>query len=261
MAASVSKINLFGGDSKPGDRFWRFVKSEESESGENELWFHGYISEYSWFEDEISPAQFRADLERVGQGGPVTVRIHSGGGEVFAASAIRSILVEYPGRVTTRIDGLCASAATFVALAGDRVLAQDTSYFMIHNPWSIAWGDAAEFESMARFLGVIKDGIVDSYQNKTGADRDQISAWMDAETWFTAEEAVSAGFVDEVISTKSKVSMSAVANALMDFSKVPVKLQAYISALSDPAAQGDDLGAEKRRQIDQLAALVQILKT
>ena len=125
-------MRVLEGSAKPYEPFWRVVDAAESESGEPEIEFYGYISEYSWWDDDITPAKFKADLLNIGKGGPVTVRINSGGGEVYAASAIRAMIVDYPGQVTTRIDGLCASAATLVAMAGDVVKMQDSAYFMIH---------------------------------------------------------------------------------------------------------------------------------
>lgn len=217
-------MRIVEGSAKPFEPFWRVVDAAESESGEAEIEFYGYISEYSWLEDDVTPAKFKAELASLGNR-PVTIRIHSGGGDVYAASAIRAMLLDYPGRVTTRIDGLCASAATYIAMAGDQVRMQDSAFFMIHNPWMITWGDEGELKKAAEFLGTIKKGIVETYTNKTKLGEDKISKMMDKETWMTAQEAKELGFVDEVITGRAKIFDSlknaAVLNMLKNYSNVP----------------------------------------
>ena len=119
-------IRVVEGNAKPFESFWQ-VRDAAQTGGEPEIDFIGYISEYSWMGDEVTPKKFKADLYEVGKGGPVTIRMHSGGGEIFAASAIRAILDQYPGDKTVCIDGLCASAAVAIALAGNKVKIYDTA--------------------------------------------------------------------------------------------------------------------------------------
>ena len=195
-------VRVLEGNARPFEPFWRVVDEAGSESGEAEIEFYGYISEYSWFDDDITPARFKSDLAKL-EGRPVTVRIHSGGGDVFAASTIRAMLMDYPGRVTTRIDGLCASAATYVAMAGDRVLMQDSAFFMIHNPAAMAYGTEQDLKDAIKLLKKVKDGIVQTYQGKTRMEAEQISKMMDATTWMTAQEAQALGFVDEIVTERS----------------------------------------------------------
>lgn len=211
----MDPIRCFDGNAKPHERFWKLRNAEELESGSPEIEFYGYISEYSWFEDDITPAIFKNDLNTIGKGGPVTLRINSGGGDVFAASVIRSIIMEYPGKVTARIDGLCASAATFVATAADLVKMQDTAFFMIHDPSTVAWGTVESFKQIIDFLKTIKDGIVEGYQSKTKMEPEKLAQLMTKETWMTAQEAKDFGFVDEVITSPSKAMKSmAILNAI-----------------------------------------------
>lgn len=230
-------MRVIEGSAKPFERFWALRNAEESESGEPEIEFYGYISEYSWWGDEITPSMFKQDLNDLGKGGPVTVRINSGGGEVFAASVIRSIIMDYPGRVTTRIDGLCASAATYVAMAGDVVKMQDSAFFMIHDPSVLAWGDIEILKTLLAELKTIKDGIVQTYQNKTGLDAEKLSKMMTAETWMSAQEARELGFVDEVITGTMKVKTAqnrAYLNCLQNYEHVPEVLLAEIEPEEDP---------------------------
>lgn len=213
-------MRIIEGSAKPFEAFWRVRNEAESESGETEIEFYGYISEYSWFGDEITPSKFKADLAAL-EGKPVTVRIHSGGGDVFAASAIRAMLMDYPGKVTTRIDGLCASAATYVAMAGDEVLMQDSAFFMIHNPAAMAYGTVEDLRAAIKLLKTVKDGIVQTYQSKTRMEGDAISKLMDAETWMTAQEAQAMGFVDQVIESRANVRNVAILNCLQGYANVP----------------------------------------
>jgi ATP-dependent Clp protease protease subunit len=243
--AKREPIRLFEGQTRPHERFWRMRNADEAESGEPEMEFYGYISEYSWWDDDITPKMFKDDLNRLGNGGPITIRINSGGGDVFAASVIRSIIVDYPGRVTVRIDGICASAATFVAIAGDVVKMQDTAYFMIHDPWTMAWGSIEDLKKVLSMMQTVKEGIIDAYLSKTNLAQEKLSKMMTAETWLTAKEAKEYGFIDEVISISAKASMQvgaanvAFANALANYVNVPADLLAVASE-PDPNQQAAD---------------------
>lgn len=223
-------VRIIEGSAKPFERFWNLRSAADSESGEPEIEFYGPISEYSWYGDEITPQLFKDDLEKHGGGGPVTIRIHSPGGDVFAASAIRAMIADYPGKVTTRIDGLCASAATYVAMAGDHVVMQDSAFFMIHDPWTITIGGVEELKTTINFLKTIKDGIVETYQNKTHLDAEELARMMSNETWMTARQAQEKGFVDEVVSVtdakpfKLQLQNMAVLNCLNSYQHVPESL-------------------------------------
>jgi len=250
-------VRIIEGTAKPFERFWNLRSAEDSESGEPEIEFYGPISEYSWWGDEITPNMFKDDLEKHGQGGPVTIRIHSPGGDVFAASAIRAMIADYPGKVTTRIDGLCASAATYVAMAGDHVVMQDSAFFMIHDPWTITIGGVEELKTTINFLKTIKDGIVETYQNKTHMEAEELARMMSNETWMTARQAQEKGFVDEVVSVgdakpfKLQLQNMAVLNCLRGYEHVPEELLSDVepySATTDevPASAADTSDAEEK---------------
>lgn len=188
----------------PTSKFWQ-VKNEVNGSGE--ILLYGPIAgERSWFGDEATPQQFAGDLESLG-GRDVTVRINSGGGDVFAAHAIHNLLRSYKGKVTVMIDGLAASAATVVAMAGDRIIMPDNALFMIHNP-AIGLRDyygEDELLKAAAALQTIKGSIVAAYQRRCKASADELAAMMDAETWLGAKECLAKGFVDEVQGSVSAV--------------------------------------------------------
>lgn len=220
---SPKPMRIFEGSAQPHQPFWHFRDALASESGEPELEFYGMISEFSWFEDEISPKLFKDDLYSKGKGGPITVRMNSGGGDMIAASVIRSIIVDYPGRVTVRIDGMVASAATFVAMAGDVVKMQDTAFFMIHDPSIMAYGKVDELKAAIDLLKTVKSAIIDAYQIKTKMPSEKIGKMMSDETWLTAHEAQALGFVDEIISAPG--AKKAPKNlAIMNYVNVPAEL-------------------------------------
>lgn len=146
----------------------------------------------------------------------IHVRINSPGGDVFDAVAIGNALRQHPANVVAHIDGLAASAATSISLAADRVEIADGGMYMIHNAWTLAMGNRHDMLDTASLLEKVDGNIRKGYSAKTGADDEQVAAWMDAETWFTAQEAKDAGFVDEVVGEPAKSrnwNLSAYANA------------------------------------------------
>ncbi len=180
-----------------GKKFWQ-VKNKVS--GGSEILLYGEIaSDASWFGDESTPNQFAADLEAL-EGAAVTVRINSCGGDVFAAHAIHNLLTAYKGAVTVVIDGLAASAATIVAMAGDKVIMPGNTLMMIHNPmiYGNNYYTADELAKMAGALDKIKSSIIAAYRKRTGLSADKLAEMMDDETWMSAEECLKLGFADEV---------------------------------------------------------------
>lgn len=249
-------IRVLQGDAKPFEPFWRVMSAEQT-GGQPEISFMGSISEYSWMGDEITPKKFKDDLYEIGKNGPVTIRMHSGGGEIFAASAIRSMLLDYPGEVTVCIEGLCASAAVAVALAGNKVQIRDTAYMMIHNPlysFFMASLDAETMDKFAAELRVFKDGILGAYESRTGLEREEISGMMDAETWMTANKAVELGFADEVLTGGKpvKVDVSAmnyvnVPSVLLSAAVIEPKLVAEIDGLEPVESVAVNAEAQARK--------------
>lgn len=132
--------------------------------------------------------------------GNITVWINSPGGDCVAAAQIYNMLMDYKGNVTVKIDGIAASAASVIAMAGTTVLMSPVSMLMIHNPMTIAMGDKAEMEKAIDMLSAVKDSIMNAYEIKTGLSRAKISHLMDEETWMDANKAVELGFADEILS-------------------------------------------------------------
>lgn len=237
-------IRVFEGNAKPHERFWQ-IRNEEG--AEPQIDFYGVISEYSWFGDEITPQMFKSDLYAAGKNGPVTVHIDSPGGTVDAASTIRAIMMDYPGSITVKIDGLCASAAVLVAMAGDKVLMQESGYMMIHDPWSVAVGGASDFKAAAKMLDEVKAGIVDCYETRTQLERSKLEKMMSDETWMNARTAKEYGFIDEIMTGSvyaANLSKAAVVNCLKNYLHVPVELMPMPGAPAEPVKQEVPLAPE-----------------
>ena len=128
------------------DKFRRFVVNEVDERSVRTLYLEGYIAEDSWFDDDITPKQFKSDLYGNGLSDDIIVKIHSPGGDCFAAAQIYNMLKEYPGKVSVHVDGLAASAASVIAMAGDEVCVSPLSVIMIHNPAMLVAGEVADLQ-------------------------------------------------------------------------------------------------------------------
>ena len=175
-------------------KFWDFVKNEDT--SETELLFNGPISEDTWWGDEITPALFRDELSKVS--GNLTVWLNSPGGDVFAASQIYSMLKNHKGKVTVKIDGIAASAASVVAMAGDETLIAPTAMMMIHDPSTCAVGNKADMEKAITLLEEVKESIINAYETKSHLSRNKIAKMMSDETWLNAKKAHEMGFVDGI---------------------------------------------------------------
>ena len=209
-------------------KFWNWTNQAptETEPEQRILTLNGTIAEESWFDDDITPQLFREELNA--GSGDITVWINSPGGDCVAAAQIYNMLMDYRGSVTVKIDGIAASAASVIAMAGTRVLVSPVSMLMIHNPATMAMGDAAEMQKAIAMLDEVKESIINAYEIKTGMSRAKLSHLMDAETWMDAHTAVDLGFADEIMTRPADAgaenhvtgpmlfSRAAVTNHLMD---------------------------------------------
>ena len=175
-------------------KFWNWIRNEGEPAV---LVLNGEISDETWYGDEVTPQLFRDDLSKCK--GDIAVWIDSPGGDVFAAAQIYDMLMDYPHNVTVKIDGLAASAASVIAMAGTEVQMSPVGMMMIHNPSTIAWGDSAELKKAISMLDEVKESIINAYEIKTGLPRDKISRLMDNESWFNATTAKELGFIDKIM--------------------------------------------------------------
>ncbi|MFQ9432003.1 Clp protease ClpP [Faecalicoccus pleomorphus] len=183
-------------------KFWNWksrktLNQSNEEVAERILELHGTIAEESWFDDDVTPQLFKDELNA--GSGDITVWINSPGGDCVAAAQIYNMLTQYKGNVTVKIDGIAASAASVIAMAGNTVLMSPVSMMMIHNPATFAFGDHAEMQKAIDMLAEVKESIINAYVIKTGLTRAKLSHLMDAETWMDANKAIELGFADDII--------------------------------------------------------------
>jgi ATP-dependent Clp protease protease subunit len=201
-------------------KFWNWARDEES--GIRTLYLDGVIAEESWFDDEVTPKAFKADLT-AGEG-DIVIWLNSPGGDCIAASQIYAMLMDYRGNITVKIDGIAASAASVIAMAGTEVLMAPTALMMVHNPLTVAIGDSEEMQKAIAMLAEVKESIINAYEIKTGLSRVRLSHLMDAETWLNANKAIEMGFADGILEDAKKrtqaatyaFSRRAVTNSLLD---------------------------------------------
>lgn len=175
-------------------KFWNWIHNE---AGGRVLRLEGPIDDESFWGDEVTPKAFREELNA--DAGDITVWINSPGGNVFAAAEIYTMLRDYPGSVTVKIDAIAASAASVIAMAGNKVLMSPVAMLMIHDPSTIAMGNTKDMEKAIATLNEVKESIINAYAAKSGLSHNRISKLMENETWMNAKKAVELGFADEVL--------------------------------------------------------------
>ena len=237
---------------------WKVKAAAETAPEERTLFLNGTIAEDSWYDDDVTPQLFKDEL--MSGSGDITVWINSPGGDCVAAAQIYNMLMDYPHDVTVKIDGIAASAASVIAMAGTKVLMSPVSTMMIHNPATIAWGDSGEMEKAIAMLDAVKDSIINAYEIKSGLSRAKLSHLMDSETWMDANKAVELGFADGILPRAQAgdeappagsmlYSPAAVVNSLMG--KIAAKTH-----ISKPEPEPTPTG----RSIDTLMERLELLK-
>lgn len=225
----MEPIRCFEGTAQPYTPFWKTTNAADSQSGQPEMEFNGPISEYLMWGDEVTPKMFKDDLYRLGKNGPITIRVNSPGGDVFAGSVMRSILAAYPGHKTMIVTGMAASAAVAIVMAGDTVKIFDTAQMMIHEAaFQVFYArlDVPTLEQMTAELKVTNASLRDVYAAQTGIPAREIAKMMAATTWMSANDAVSMGFADEVLAGGKFRGSQQMFNALKKYPNVPAALLA-----------------------------------
>lgn len=222
----------------------------------HDVYVYGFIGD-SWYGDSVTASEFVSSINEAG-GQPVTIHVNSGGGDVFEASAMIDAIRQYKSRtgakVTTSIEGLAASAASYFALNADEVVMNSSAFLMIHNPSSYRRGTASDMRKCADLLDKVTDSIVSIYEVKTGMDAEDLRRLMDEETWFDASDALEAGFVDSV-SSDEPVTACINQSALSMFSNAPERLVNSLAGergatiAIDDAAKGPVDGGEAPRRL------------
>ncbi|MBF0308121.1 MAG: Clp protease ClpP [Magnetococcales bacterium] len=177
-------------------RNWFNMAAKAAQNGKKtaEIAIYGPIMDEKWSDEEVAPVDFAAELKALGDVEQIDLRINSPGGSVFAGFAIHNMLVRHPAKVVAHVDGLAASIASVIAMAGDEIHMPANALMMIHDPSGMVWGGASDMRKMADSLDKITEGIVASYQRHSGKTIEEIKALMAAETWMTGNDAVALGF-------------------------------------------------------------------
>lgn len=242
-------------------KFWnwktRTVTNQETQEQiqERTLFLNGTIAEESWFDDDVTPQLFKNELNS--GSGDVTVWINSPGGDCVEAAQIYNMLMDYKGSVTVKIDGIAASAASVIAMAGTKVLVSPVSMLMIHNPMTAAFGNSDEMQRAIEMLGSVKDSIINAYEIKTGLSRAKLSHLMDAETWMDANKAVELGFADEIIQRSTETENVAAPTVSMLYSKANVVNSLMEKIAAKCAIQPK---TETKHRADDLMARLDLIK-
>lgn len=227
-------------------KFWNFINKGKT----GELMLYGEISSVTWYGDEVTPKNFKADLDALGDIDTLNIYINSPGGDVFAGQSIYSMLTRHKAKKVVYVDGLAASISSVIAMAGDVIKMPKNAMMMIHNAWTIAAGNKDDLRKIAEDMEKIDETIVGVYAAKTGKSEEDIKALMDAETWMGADEAIELGFADEVEEAK-EIAALVTPEILAKYKHPPETLKAIAEQQgeqSEPVADNTNaLDAQKRR--------------
>lgn len=198
---------------------WYEIKAKADKA---EIWIYEFIGKDFWSDEGLTAKQFQKDLSEI-KASQIDLHINSPGGDVFDGNTIYNLIKQHPAKVTTYIDGLAASIASVIALAGDTVYMAENALFMLHQPYAFTMGNEEDHEKSLEVLRQVGGTIARTYMAKTGKDEDEIRQMMRAETWLNSAEAFEAGFVDEI---SGQMDMAACAKfvpvmAKLGFQKIP----------------------------------------
>ncbi|GIP40777.1 ATP-dependent Clp protease proteolytic subunit [Paenibacillus sp. J31TS4] len=234
--------------------FWQ-MKRAANHTGE--LYIYGEIAAYQWEDSDTTAQSFKKELDDLGDIKTLNVYINSPGGSVFQGQAIHTILKRHKARVVVHIDGVAASIASVVAMAGDKVSMPANAMMMIHNPWTIAMGNAQELRKQAESLDKIRESIIEAYLSKAGQSlsRDKLTELLDAETWLTAKECYDYGLCNE-IGQAQEIAASIDMETLGRYKNVPKEL---IKSAGVSAADRQRMITEARENVDRVNRVLRSL--
>ena len=247
-------------------KFWNWRNQADDAEGEEPriLELYGTIASESWFDDDVTPQMFKDEL--FAGDGDVVIYLNSPGGDCIAASQIYTMLMDYLGNVTVKIDGIAASAASVIAMAGTEVLMAPTSLMMIHNPMTAAFGSREEMEKAIEMLEEVKESIINAYEIKTSLSRAKLSHLMDSVTWMNAKKAIELGFADDMLEDEKKApvadiaySFSSKAAAAALFNKITEKMTLPAPAPAEPE-EPEEPEEPTGRSVDELKARLNTIK-
>ncbi len=248
--------------------FWSFRAAAENKPPE--LILYGDIASETWWGDEVTPRQFTEELDALGAVPEIVVRINSGGGDVFAANAIYTRLKDNSAKITVKIDGWAASAATIVAMAGDVIEIPGNGVFMVHDPalGLLGYFNEVDLVKLTDEIKIIKQSIVNGYALKTGKPADEIAAIMAAETWYDGKQAVEAGFCDRLMFEEAETTVENAAKIVvnsvsLDLSRYPNMKVSLLNRLTAHTSGGfsNTNHPEKKHEKEQQSMKLEEIKT
>jgi ATP-dependent Clp protease, protease subunit len=239
-------------------KFWEF-KNAANDTGE--LYIYGDIVSYKWNDQDTTAKSFKEDLDALGDIKTLNLYINSPGGSVFQGQAIYSILKRHSAQINVYIDGVAASIASVIAMAGDTIYMPKNTMMMIHNPWTFAMGNANDLRKVADDLEKIRESLIEAYLSKTGdaLSREKLIEIMDAETWLTAQDCYDYGLCDEVVEAK-EIAAGVNTELLAYFKNVPESLKnavkpPEISVIS--AEERQKMIAESKQNLENLQKILE----
>lgn len=235
---------------KANKKFWE-IKASGNDADTGEIYIYGDIVSYKWDDADVTAADFAKDLNALGDIKTLNIYINSYGGSVFQGQAVYSILKRHSAEKNVYVDGIAASIASLIAMAGDNIYMPENAMMMIHNPWGFAMGNAQEMRQMADSLDKIRKAMIPAYLNKTGEKltEDKLVELLDAESWLTAQECYDYGLCDKLLEEK-KIAASVSTEMLEKYKNVP------------DALKGQNLdGAADKLSEEERAAMLRESKT
>lgn len=249
---------------KQNKKFWQFRAKKDTGTEDGELLLYGDISSSTWWGDEVTPKQFKQDLDALGDISTLNIYINSGGGDVFAGQAIYSMLKRHKATKKVYVDGLAASIASVIAMVGDVVYMPQNAMMMIHKAWTFGLGNANDFRKLADDMDKIDESILVTYETKTGLDKDKIIEMVNAETWMTAAEAVALGFADEIEDSKQlaasmangHLTMNGLTFDLSRYRNIPKMREQPVNSSHGIQNEGRTLSSANEQRIRQASNLL-----
>jgi ATP-dependent Clp protease, protease subunit len=232
IAICVSSIKK-GASSDMGDQFWAVKKSSDKSAGD--VYIYGGISSSKFFDDDtVTANSFKQELDKLGDIKNLNVYINSPGGNAYTSQAIHSMLARHPAKKTVFVDGLAASGASIIAMAGDKVVMPKNSMMMIHNASTAVEGNAKDLRKRLQVLEKLNETVKQAYLSKVGdkISETELTEMLDAETWMTADDALAKGFADEIIGER-KITASATAEDFAEYHNTPDNIEDFIVKVGD----------------------------
>ncbi|KIN79928.1 head maturation protease, ClpP-related [Clostridium botulinum] len=235
-------------------KFWEVKNSTENENI-GETYIYGDIVSYKWDDTDTTAKSFKEDLDSLGDIDTLNIYINSPGGSVFQGTAIYNIIKRHKAKINIHVDGVAASIASVIAMAGDTIFMPRNSMMMIHNPWTFAWGNANELRKQADDLDKIRESLIEAYLSKSGdkLSRETLIEIMDNETWLTAQECYDYGLCDELVEEK-EIAASINTELFAKYKNTPKELLNKTQKQNKPIKNTKKI--EKDEEIEALIARV-----